>query len=196
MTLPMGVTLHTGDMGMSEIICYAREAESLGYDGYWLLEESGKEAFATLGELAGVTERIRLGTSIVSFYSRTPTLLAMAARTIDDLSGGRFALGIGARGGRIHCQHAKRSSGGGVARHCRGRGASCRMRPVAHSHDDAAANMQKFSLAGSPAVCRRKLRCLIDNGVHPIIYPLPRAGRIVEDHLAAIRIAAKCATSA
>ena len=94
----MGATLHTGDLGMQDLVRYAREAESLGYEGIWLTEESGKEAFATLAVLSQATQRIRLGTAIVNFYSRTPTLLAMGARTLFELSGGRFALGLGTGG--------------------------------------------------------------------------------------------------
>ena len=94
----IGATLHTGDMGMDDILRYAREAESLGYEGFWVTEESGKEAFSTLALLANATKRIRLGTGIVNFYSRTPTLLAMGASTIYRLSGGRFELGLGSGG--------------------------------------------------------------------------------------------------
>src|SRR3990172_3612428 len=94
----IGATLHTGDIGMDDILRYAREAESLGYEGFWVTEESGKEAFSTLALLANATKRIRLGTGIVNFYSRTPTLLAMGASTIYRLSGGRFELGLGSGG--------------------------------------------------------------------------------------------------
>ncbi len=98
MRYPIGVTLHTGDLGIDDILGYAREAESLGYDGFWLTEESGKEAFSVLALLARATTRIQLATGILSFYTRTPTLLAMGASTIYRLSGGRFALGLGQGG--------------------------------------------------------------------------------------------------
>ncbi len=94
----IGATLHTGDMKMPDILRYAREAEALDYEGFWLTEESGKEAFAVLALLAQATERLTLGTGIVNFYARTPTLLAIGASTIWRLSGGRFALGIGPGG--------------------------------------------------------------------------------------------------
>ncbi len=94
----IGVTLHTADMSFDELLDYAREAERLGYEGVWLTEESGKEAFSLLALLARATTRITLGAGIVSFYSRTPTLLAMGAGTIQRLSGGRFVLGIGSGG--------------------------------------------------------------------------------------------------
>jgi 5,10-methylenetetrahydromethanopterin reductase len=94
----IGVTLHTGDMSFDQLLDYAREAERLGYEGFWLTEESGKEAFSVLALLARSTINITLGTGIVNFYSRTPTLLAMGASTIQRLSGGRFVLGIGTGG--------------------------------------------------------------------------------------------------
>src|SRR3990172_10113477 len=94
MPTDMGVTLHSGDLTTDELVPYAQEAEALGYEGFWLTEESGKEAFATLALVAQATRRIRLATGIVSFYSRTPTLLAMSARTLHDFSGGRFSLRI------------------------------------------------------------------------------------------------------
>lgn len=93
-----GVTLHTGDLDFDEIVGYAREAESLGYEGFWVTEESGKDAFAVLALAAGATARITLGTGIANFYSRTPTLLAMGTATIARLSGGRTALGLGTGG--------------------------------------------------------------------------------------------------
>lgn len=99
MNLEMGVMLHTGDMPYGDIIRYAQEAEALGYHGFWLTEESGKEAFSLLGVLARETRRINLCTGIVNFYSRSPTTLAMAAHSIHDLSGGRFGpFGLGTGG--------------------------------------------------------------------------------------------------
>jgi 5,10-methylenetetrahydromethanopterin reductase len=99
MNLDMGVILHTGDMPYQDIIRYAQEAEELGYHGFWLTEESGKEAFSLLAVLARETRRINLCTGIVNFYSRSPTTLAMAARSLHDLSQGRFGpFGVGTGG--------------------------------------------------------------------------------------------------
>ena len=94
----LAATLHTGDMPFAELVRYAQEAERLGYHGFNLFEESGKEAFAVLAVLAGRTERIALMTGVVSYMSRTPMLLAMGTRTILQLAPGRFALGIGTGG--------------------------------------------------------------------------------------------------
>ena len=95
----LGFTCHTGDLSWDELIAWVQDAERLGYSAFCTTEESGKDAFAVLAVLAHETTTINLGTAIVNFYSRTPTLLAMSARSIFDLSGGRFGpLGLGAGG--------------------------------------------------------------------------------------------------
>src|SRR6202521_2592473 len=95
----LGFTCHTGDLSWDELIQWVRQGETLGYSAFCTTEESGKDAFAVLAVLARATRTIGLGTAIVNFYSRTPTLLAMGARSIYDLSGGRFGpFGLGAGG--------------------------------------------------------------------------------------------------
>src|SRR5256885_8655931 len=95
----MGFTCHTGDLTWDELISWVQEGERLGYSAFCTTEESGKDAFAVLAVLARETKTISLGTAIVNFYSRTPTLLAMSARSIHDLSRGRFGpFGLGAGG--------------------------------------------------------------------------------------------------
>ena len=95
----LGFTCHTGDLSWDELIAWVQSAERLGYSAFCTTEESGKDAFAVLAVLARETTTIHLGTAIVNFYSRTPTLLAMGARSIHDLSKGRFGpFGLGAGG--------------------------------------------------------------------------------------------------
>ncbi|GAB4199896.1 MAG: LLM class F420-dependent oxidoreductase [Roseiflexaceae bacterium] len=96
----IGVTLlNTADMAMPEIVRYAQEAEALGYEGFWATEGDGKDTFSLLSLVAQATQQIRLGTGIVSYYSRTPTLLAMGASTLYRISEGRFRhFGIGPGG--------------------------------------------------------------------------------------------------
>ena len=72
------------------------EAEALGFHSAWVAEGRGGESFAMLGAMAMATRRIGLGTSILPIFSRPPTVTAMAAATLDDLSGGRLILGLGA----------------------------------------------------------------------------------------------------
>ncbi len=77
------------------------EAERLGFDSVWTAEAYGSDALTPLAWWGSATSGIRLGTSIVQMSARTPTATAMAALTLDHLSGGRFVLGIGASGPQV-----------------------------------------------------------------------------------------------
>lgn len=85
----------TGGLAPSEIVGCVKLAEDLGYDSAWVAEGHGGDQFAVLAACAGVTSRIRLGTSISSVFVRSAPTIAMAAATVDQLSGGRFVLGLG-----------------------------------------------------------------------------------------------------
>ena len=74
------------------------EAERLGFDSVWCSEAYGSDALTPLAWWGSRTERLRLGTAIVQLSARQPAATAMAAMTLDHLSGGRFILGIGASG--------------------------------------------------------------------------------------------------
>jgi alkanesulfonate monooxygenase SsuD/methylene tetrahydromethanopterin reductase-like flavin-dependent oxidoreductase (luciferase family) len=65
-------------------------------DSLWVPESWGRESFSTLGAISQITKKVRLGTSIVSIYSRTPATVAMAATTLDTLSDKRTIIGLGA----------------------------------------------------------------------------------------------------
>lgn len=328
--------MHTGDLPYSEIAQYVRQAEGLGYHSFLLTEESGKEAFSLLAWLAGQTESIRLGTAIVNFYSRTPTLLAMSARSLHDLSNGRFGpLGLGpggvgfmrrghgivmdrpvgraretveivrsllgeprttyagkwfhvddfhlregplperdripiwlaALGPQMASMSAKVADGlitnwlipeslkefrSRIETACRSRGRDpqevtiatllmvcadsddesareaarrgvafyCasehylhiadlaglgdqarRVKDVWESRDFASAAalvgdemLERFTVFGSDQQCRAKIRWLLAEGVYPIVYPLPRRGRVLEDHLGTLQSVARWAT--
>ena len=79
----------------------ARLADELGYDSFWVPEAWGYDIFQLLAEMAIGTRRIKLGTAIVNVYSRSPGLIAMSAATVDEISEGRFILGIGTSGQRV-----------------------------------------------------------------------------------------------
>ncbi len=82
-------------------------AEELGFDSVWAPSTSSSapdaaetfgriyEPFTTLGWIAGWTERIGLGTSIVILPLHNPMHVAREAATLQELSGGRFTLGVG-----------------------------------------------------------------------------------------------------
>lgn len=72
-----------------------RAAEVSGYRTLFLPEITGRDAFVTLGALAGETRDLLLGTGVVPMRSRTLLLTAMAAATVHERSGGRLLLGLG-----------------------------------------------------------------------------------------------------
>lgn len=78
-----------------------RTAERLGYDSVWTSEAYGSDALTPLAWWGANTKRIRLGTAIAQLSARTPAATAMAALTLDHLSGGRFILGLGASGPQV-----------------------------------------------------------------------------------------------
>src|SRR6266851_3700594 len=85
----------SGGPGPTDIVRLVRLAEELGYESAWVAEGHGVDQFAILAACATATSRILLGTSISSVFVRTVPTIAMAAATVDQLSGGRFILGLG-----------------------------------------------------------------------------------------------------
>ena len=80
---------------------FVRQAEQLGVDSVWVPEFWAGDALTPLAYLAARTTRIRLATGIVQLGARTPAMLAMSALSLQDLSGGRFVLGVGASGPQV-----------------------------------------------------------------------------------------------
>ena len=98
----LGLALGYWGSGMPEGLCeLVAEAEELGFDSIWTAEAYGSDAFTPLAWLGSRTTSLRLGTSIVQLSARTPAATAMAAMTMDHLSGGRMVLGIGASGPQV-----------------------------------------------------------------------------------------------
>jgi F420-dependent oxidoreductase-like protein len=78
-----------------------QEAERLGYDSCWTAEAYGSDCLTPLAWWGSHTEQIKLGTALVQMSARTPAATAMAAMSMDHLSGGRFILGIGVSGPQV-----------------------------------------------------------------------------------------------
>lgn len=78
-----------------------RAAGSLGMDSVWTAEAYGSDALTPLAWWGASTSRLRLGTAVMQLSARAPTATAMAALTMDHLSGGRFVLGLGASGPQV-----------------------------------------------------------------------------------------------
>ena len=78
-----------------------RRAESLGFDSAWTAEAYGNDAVTTATWVLANTSRIKVGTAIMQMPARTPAMTAMTAMSLDQLSGGRFLLGLGASGPQV-----------------------------------------------------------------------------------------------
>ncbi len=78
-----------------------QEAERLGFDSIWTAEAYGSDALMPLAWWGASTQTLKLGTAIVQISARTPAATAMAAMTLDHLSGGRLILGLGVSGPQV-----------------------------------------------------------------------------------------------
>ena len=102
MSLPIGIEIPYTDLqDRASLIALAREAEDLGYDCIWCSEVYTYDAFTTLTQIACETSTIKVGTNIAQIYARTPSLLASTAASLDQMSGGRLILGLGASGPQV-----------------------------------------------------------------------------------------------
>ncbi|MEW6477258.1 MAG: LLM class flavin-dependent oxidoreductase [Actinomycetota bacterium] len=85
----------------TEDVDFVVEADKLGAHSVWVPEAWGQDALTPLAYLAARTTSIRLGSGIVQVGARTPANLAMAAASLQTLSGGRFLLGLGTSGPQV-----------------------------------------------------------------------------------------------
>ncbi|NNE96706.1 MAG: LLM class flavin-dependent oxidoreductase, partial [Acidimicrobiales bacterium] len=84
-----------------EAFDFVRDAEHLGVDSVWVPEAWMYDALTPLAYLAAITDRIRLGSGVVQLGARSPAMLAMSALALQEMSGGRFVLGIGTSGPQV-----------------------------------------------------------------------------------------------
>ena len=100
--LKLGLQLgYWGALYPANHVQLAQQAEELGYDSVWTAESWGNDAFTPLAWIGAHTSKIRLGTSVAQLSARTPTSCAMAALSIDHMSGGRMMLGLGVSGPQV-----------------------------------------------------------------------------------------------
>ncbi|MEH6636962.1 MAG: LLM class flavin-dependent oxidoreductase [Halioglobus sp.] len=95
--LPIGLNLGLWDRMTSwkEVIEIARLADELGYDCLLIPESFGRDGVSLCDRLLAATSRINVCLGIANVFSRSPAVLASTAATLDELSGGRFILGLG-----------------------------------------------------------------------------------------------------
>src|SRR2546428_5342637 len=101
--MKLGVSVGYWGLGLTaaDRLDIARPAEALGYDSIWTAEAYGSDAATVLAWLAARTSRIKLGSDICQIPARRGARPAMAAATIDTLSGGRMMLGLGTSGPQV-----------------------------------------------------------------------------------------------
>ncbi len=92
---PVGIWASLDAIPVDEVLQFASTVEDLGFPALWVNESAGREPFAVLGALARATSRLTLGLGIASIYARDAAAAHAGARTIADLSGGRFVMGLG-----------------------------------------------------------------------------------------------------
>ena len=86
-----------GDAPVSQLVERAKLAEANGYSAVWVADERFyREVYSCLGQLAAHTSKVLLGPCVTDPFARHPALTAMAIATLDEISGGRAILGIGA----------------------------------------------------------------------------------------------------
>ena len=78
-----------------------KQAESMGYDSVWTAEAYGNDAVTSAAWVLAHTSKIRVGTAIMQMPARTPAMCAMTAMSLDQLSEGRFIVGLGASGPQV-----------------------------------------------------------------------------------------------
>jgi probable F420-dependent oxidoreductase len=107
---PCGIELpqvfFDGPANMEHIRRFAMQAETLGYDSLWLQERiigdfTMLEPVTLLSYVAGITTKLKLGTSVILLPLRNPLQLAKAYSSLDVMSGGRSVMGVGLGGGHL-----------------------------------------------------------------------------------------------
>lgn len=94
MTAPLSCQLRPTETWATTVE-HAQLADQLGYDSILCSHIAARDSFTTLAALAPHTQRVRLATAVAPIYHRSPASMAQTAATVDDVSGGRYILGLG-----------------------------------------------------------------------------------------------------
>src|ERR1051326_4610346 len=91
----IGVWFNHSAMPIADSIAFTQRVEACGYGALWIPESIGREPFSHLACLASKTSRIVLATGIANIWARDAVTMAAAQKTLIELSGNRFLLGLG-----------------------------------------------------------------------------------------------------
>jgi F420-dependent oxidoreductase-like protein len=101
MRLGLSLGYQTAWSTPADHLALAQEADRLGFSVVWAAEAYGSDSPTILAAIAATTERIDLGSAVMQIPARTPAMAAMTAASLDNLSGGRFRLGLGVSGPQV-----------------------------------------------------------------------------------------------
>jgi probable F420-dependent oxidoreductase len=85
---------------IADVVELAVAAETAGFESAWVAELE-RSAFVQAAAIASATDQISIGTAVALAFPRSPTLMALEARDVDELSDGRFLLGLGTQVKRV-----------------------------------------------------------------------------------------------
>ncbi len=88
-------------VGRKEMVRAAEIADEVGMDTLWIPEAWAYDQVPLITEMALKTKRLKIATGIMNCFSRSPGLVAMTAATLDEISEGRFVLGMGTSGQKV-----------------------------------------------------------------------------------------------
>ncbi|GIX48580.1 MAG: LLM class F420-dependent oxidoreductase [Candidatus Tectimicrobiota bacterium] len=91
----LGIWFSHNAMTIEQSVAFAQRVEACGYSALWIPEALGREPFAHLAYLAAKTSRLVLATGIANIWARDPVTMAAAQKTLVEVSGNRFLLGLG-----------------------------------------------------------------------------------------------------
>jgi alkanesulfonate monooxygenase SsuD/methylene tetrahydromethanopterin reductase-like flavin-dependent oxidoreductase (luciferase family) len=94
-TRPLAVGITPMETRRDVLVRLATQAEDLGYSAFLVGEAWGHDASVVLAEVAMRTTRIRIGTGVLNVWGRSAATIAMLGTSLDELSDGRFLLGLG-----------------------------------------------------------------------------------------------------
>ena len=99
--MKLGISIGYSGRTIEVALDQIKQAEAMGCDSVWTAEAYGSDALTPLAWIGAHTSKIKLATGIIQLSARTPAATAMAAITLDQLSGGRMILGLGVSGPQV-----------------------------------------------------------------------------------------------